>query len=56
MADKKNEPKDLYERLRLSRDASPDDIKQAYRELAREKHPDKGGTKEEFQAIQEDPG
>jgi molecular chaperone DnaJ len=53
MADKRQQKKDLYECLRLSRDASPDDIKQAYRELAREKHPDKGGTKEEFQEIQE---
>ena len=45
--------KDLYERLGLARDASPENIKQAYREKALEKHPDKGGTKEEFQAIQE---
>ncbi len=50
MADRK---KDLYECLGLTRDASPDDIKRAYRDLAREKHPDKGGTKEEFHAIQE---
>src|SRR6188508_1319814 len=31
---------DLYEVLEISRDASQDDIKRAYRRLAREHHPD----------------
>lgn len=44
---------DLYRRLGISRDASPDDIKKAYRDLARKNHPDKGGNAEEFKAIQE---
>ena len=44
---------DLYRRLGLSRSATPDEIKKAYRSLAREHHPDKGGNPEEFKAIQE---
>ena len=44
---------DLYERLGLSRGASADEIKKAYRTLAREHHPDKGGDPEQFKAIQE---
>lgn len=44
---------DLYQRLGLARGASPDDIKKAYRTLAREHHPDKGGNPEKFKAIQE---
>ncbi len=44
---------DYYEVLRVSKDASDDDIKRAYRKLARECHPDKGGDKEHFQRIQE---
>ena len=44
---------DLYQRLGLSRGASADEVKKAYRALAREHHPDKGGDPEMFKGIQE---
>jgi len=44
---------DLYGRLGISRGASSDEIKKAYRALAREHHPDKGGNPETFKGIQE---
>lgn len=44
---------DYYSILGVSKDASSDDIKNAYRKLARINHPDKGGDKERFQKIQE---
>ena len=44
---------DLYQRLGVARGASADEIKKAYRGLAREHHPDKGGDPEQFKAIQE---
>jgi DnaJ-class molecular chaperone len=44
---------DLYKRLGVARGASVDEIKKAYRTLAREHHPDKGGDPEAFKAIQE---
>jgi DnaJ-class molecular chaperone len=43
----------MYEVLGLTKDASPDDVKKAYRKLAREHHPDKGGDPEKFKKVQE---
>lgn len=42
-----------YNVLGVRKDASEDEIKKAFRKLAREVHPDKGGDKEQFQRIQE---
>lgn len=44
---------DYYNILGVSKEASSDDIKNAYRRLARTNHPDKGGDKDKFQKIQE---
>ncbi len=44
---------DLYARLGLQKGAGTDEVRRAYKELARSKHPDKGGDVEEFKAIQE---
>ena len=44
--------RDLYEILGVKRDADAKQIREAYKELAREKHPDKGGDPEEFKSIQ----
>jgi molecular chaperone DnaJ len=45
---------DYYSTLGVSKGASPDDIKRAYRKLAHEHHPDKGGgDAEKFKAINE---
>jgi DnaJ family protein A protein 2 len=44
---------DLYERLGVDRDASREEIRRAYKDLAKEKHPDRGGDPEEFKRIQE---
>ncbi len=44
---------DLYAVMGLTRDASADDIKRAYRRESLLRHPDRGGTKESFQELQE---
>jgi curved DNA-binding protein len=41
-----------YETLGVAQDATQDDIKKAYRKLASQHHPDKGGDTKKFQEIQ----
>lgn len=43
---------ELYKRLGIDKNASGDEIKRAYRKEALSKHPDRGGDKAEFQAMQ----
>lgn len=45
--------KDYYSTLGVARNANADEIKRAYRKLASQHHPDKGGDTEKFQEIQE---
>ena len=42
----------LYETLGVAKNASADEIKKAYRKLAREHHPDQGGDEAKFKEIQ----
>jgi DnaJ-class molecular chaperone len=41
----------LYEKLGVSKDASPEQVKNAYKKLAIQHHPDKGGDIEKFKEI-----
>jgi len=43
---------DYYSTLGVDRNASPEEIKRAYRKLASQHHPDKGGDNAKFQDIQ----
>lgn len=43
---------DYYSTLGVSKTANPEEIKRAYRKLAAQHHPDRGGDKERFQEIQ----
>lgn len=43
--------KDYHKILGISKDASEEDIKKAYRKLAMEHHPDRGGDEEKFKEI-----
>jgi DnaJ-class molecular chaperone len=45
--------KNYYEILGVTKDATPADLKQAYRRLASQHHPDKGGDTTRFQEIEE---
>ena len=45
--------KNYYETLGVPKSASADDIKRAYRKLAGENHPDRGGSADKFKEINE---
>jgi molecular chaperone DnaJ len=45
--------KDYYKILGVDKSASEDEIKRAFRKLAHEHHPDKGGNEEKFKEINE---
>lgn len=43
---------DYYSTLGVNKNATPDEIKKAYRKLANQHHPDRGGNTKKFQEIQ----
>ena len=43
----------LYDTLGVRSNATADEIKRAYRRMASQHHPDKGGDKNRFQEIQQ---
>ena len=45
-------PENYYDILGVTETATQDDIKKAYRKLAKENHPDKGGDEELFKKYQ----
>ncbi|MBI4225218.1 MAG: molecular chaperone DnaJ [Candidatus Sungbacteria bacterium] len=45
--------KDYYKTLGIARNATKDEIKKAYRKLAHQYHPDKGGNEAQFKEISE---
>ncbi|MCH8987172.1 DnaJ domain-containing protein, partial [Patescibacteria group bacterium] len=45
--------KDYYKILGVSKDATQEDIKKAYRKLAHKYHPDKGGSGDMFKEVSE---
>ncbi len=48
-----NSKPDYYKTLGVSRNATPEEIKKAFRSLARTNHPDAGGDEEKFKEINE---
>ena len=42
-----------YTILRIRSDAAPEEVRTAYRRLAKQSHPDAGGSSEAFQTVQE---